>query len=299
MSRVFVTGATGVLGRRVVPRLVAAGHDVSAVVRSTAKAELVLGQGARPVVADLFDPNGIAVAIAGHDAVAHLATSIPTGAAVATKRAWKTNDRLRRDASAVLARAAIEAGIGRFVQESITFPYVDRAERWIDETVDREYVRGDRTTVDAEAAAAAVTQAGGAGVVLRFAMFMATDSAHMQTFATMAGRGIWGFFGADDRHISFVDADDAAAAVVAALDAPAGIYNVAEADPVTRGEHRTTLAAAAGRQRLRDLPGLVEKMGGAAAESLARSHRISSASLNSATGWTPAHRPIDRWRELT
>jgi nucleoside-diphosphate-sugar epimerase len=67
----------------------------------------------------------------------------------------------------------------------------------------------------------------------------------------------------------------------------------------TRGEHRTALAAAAGRERLRDLPGLVEKMGGAAAESLARSHRISSASLISATGWTPAHRPIDRWRELT
>jgi len=299
MSKVFVTGATGVLGRRVIPRLIGAGHDVSAVTRSAAKSDQVRLAGAQPIDVDLFDHEAIASAVAGHDAVAHLATSIPTGASAAVKRGWRMNDRLRRDASALLARAAVDAGVERYVQESITFTYVDRGDSWIDETVDCDYFWGNRTTVDAEAAARGVTDAGGVGVVLRFGMFMADDSAHMHTFAAMARRGVWGLFGDDERHVSFVDVDDAAAAVVAALDAPAGVYNVAEPDPVTRGEHRATLAAAVGRSHLRNLPSLVETVAGPSAESLARSHRISSEALSSATAWTPDRNSIDTWEVLT
>ena len=299
MSRVFVTGGTGVLGRRVLPQLLADGHDVTAVVRSAAKAETVLAAGASPVVVDLFDRTSITAAIDGHDAVAHLATSIPTGVAAAGKRGWRMNDRLRRDAAALLSGAAIDAGVDRYVQESITFPYADCGDTWIDETVDCDHFWGNATTVDADAAASAVTEAGGSGVVLRFAMFMADDSAHMRTFAAMGGRGLWGVFGADDNYVSFVDVDDAAAAVVAALAVPAGIYNVAEAEPTTRGAHRAALAAAAGRPRLRNLPGLVEKLGGAAAESLARSQRISSDALAAVSGWSPQRRPIDTWERLT
>ena len=299
MSRVFVTGATGVLGRRVVPGLIAAGHDVSAVVRSEAKADQVRRDGAAPVEVDLFDRHAVADAVAGHDAITHLATSIPTGANAGTKRGWKMNDALRSDAAAVLSFAAVDAGIQRYIQESITFPYLDAADRWIDERADREYFWGNRTTIDAEAAAASVTEAGGAGVVLRFSMFMAADSAHMQTFAKMATRGIWGLFGDDDAHISFVHVADAAAAVVSALDVPSGVYNVAESEPLTRGAHRAALAEAVGRKRLRELPRLVEKMGGAGAQSLARSHRISSAALSAASTWQPRRRGLDTWKELT
>lgn len=299
MSRVFVTGGTGVLGRRVIPRLIAAGHDVTVAVRSTAKSAQVRRAGATPVEVDLFDRTAIRTAVDGHDAIAHLATSIPTGASAGAKRGWKMNDRLRREASALLARAAIDAGADRYVQESITFPYVDSGDAWIGEAVACDYFWGNASTVDAESAAATVTDAGGTGVVLRFAMFMAADSAHMQTFAKMAGRGIWGLFGDDDAHVSFVDADDAATAVVAAMNSPAGIYNVAEPDPVSRGAHRAALAAATGRPHLRGLPRLVEKMGGPSAESLSRSHRVSSEALCTATEWTPAGRPIDTWKELT
>ena len=298
MSRVFVTGATGVLGRRVVPRLLAAGHVVTAVARSAGKAARLRELGAEPVDVDLFDADAVARAVVGHDVVAHLATNIPTGAAAATKRGWRTNDRLRRDVAGELSRACTAADVGRYVQESITFPYVDCGDRWIDEETDRTYFWGNATTADAEAAASTVTEAGGSGVVLRFAMFIADDSAHMKTFAAMARRGVWGLFGDDDAHVSFVHVDDAAAAVVAALDAPAGVYNVAEAEPLRRADHRARLASAAGRRHLRPLPGLVERAGGAGAESLARSHRISSASMSAATGWRPARVPVEIWKEI-
>jgi nucleoside-diphosphate-sugar epimerase len=298
MTKVFLTGATGVLGRRVVPLLTAAGSEVTAVVRTPDKAALVRAQGATPAEVDLFDAESVAAAVAGHDAIVHLATNIPTGAAAATRRGWRINDRLRSEAAVNLSRAAFASGIGRYVQESITFPYVDGGDAWIDERRERDYFWGNRTTIDAEAAAVAITDHGGAGVVLRFAMFMAIDSAHMRTFAAMARRGIWGVFGDDDAYISFVDIDDAAAAVVAAIDAPAGVYNVAEPDPVTRGTHRAALAAAVGRDRLRGVPGFVETLGGAGAESLARSHRVSSASLQAVTQWRPATHVVDDWTRL-
>lgn len=298
MSKVFVTGATGVLGRRVVPRLVDAGHDVTAVARTSAKAASLTEHGATPADIDLFDFDAIRSAVAGHDAIAHLATNIPTGASAMRKRGWRINDRLRSESARLLSDAAVELGIGRYVQESITFPYVDRGADWIDETTEQSFFWGNRTTVDAESAAAAVTAVGGAGVVLRFAMFMADDSAHMQTYAQMADKGLWGLFGGDDSYMSFVDVDDAAAAVVAALHAPPGVYNIAEADPRLRGDHRSALAAAVGRDALRSLP-LVERLAGAAGEGLARSHRISSEAFRAVTSWEPTGAALEQWGRLT
>lgn len=298
MSRLFVTGATGVLGRRVVPLLVGLGHDVTGVARSEAKADQVRASGATAVEVELFDQAAVAGAVRGHDAVLHLATNIPTGGSAATKRGWHNNDRLRSEASLALSRAVIDAGIDRYVQESITFPYVDGGTDWVDEQSARTYFAGNRSTVDAEAAAASVTEAGGAGVVLRFAMFAAADSAHMHTFSSMARKGIFGIFGDDDAYITFIHIDDAASSVAAALTVPAGVYNVAEAEPLTRGEHRAALAAAVGRDRLRALPGLVEKAGGSGAESLARSHRISTRALQAASDWRPQRRGIDVWKDV-
>ncbi len=298
MSAVLVTGATGVIGRRVVPLLVTAGHDVGAVARTEQKATELRRAGATALDVDLFDTEAVERAVEGYDVVIHLATNIPTGASAATRRGWAVNDRLRSVAAANLSRAAIATGVTRYIQESITFPYLDCGDSWIDESTQRAYFWGNRTTVEAEQAAQAITAAGATGVALRFAMFMSTDSAHMRTFAQMARRGLWGVFGDDDAFISFIDADDAASAVVAALDAPAGVYNIAEDDPARRGEQRVELASAVGRDRLRAMPGLMVRAGGDGAASLARSHRISSAAFRSATTWVPTRRPIERWAEL-
>jgi nucleoside-diphosphate-sugar epimerase len=291
-QRIFVTGATGVLGRRVVSALVGAGHEVTAVVRSEAKASAARAAGATPVQVDLFDRAAIRTAIADHDGVANLATNIPSGSSGASKQAWQMNDRLRRDAATAIAGAVVDAGIARMVQESITFPYIDRGDQWIDESCERDYYWVTQSTVVAEAAAASVTAAKGIGIVLRFAMFMAPDSAHMQKVLGAARRGVFGLLGAPDSYISFIHIDDAAAAVVAALEARAGTYNVAEPDPVRRSNHCDVLASLVGRS------GVLERPDGDAATSIARSHRISSQHLQEVSTWSPTIHCVDRWKEL-
>src|SRR5580765_982765 len=108
--RVFVAGATGVLGRRAIPALVAAGHAVTAVVRSPAKAALARSLGATPVEVSLFDPDALRAAVAGHDAVCNLATHIPPLTRAADPRAWDENNRIRTDGSRNLVDAALAAG---------------------------------------------------------------------------------------------------------------------------------------------------------------------------------------------
>jgi nucleoside-diphosphate-sugar epimerase len=297
-QRVFVTGATGVLGRRVLPALIAAGHSVTAVVRSEQKAAAVRAAGATSLHVDVFDRGALRDAIDGRDCVAHLATHIPTGPSAAKRSAWRINDSLRSEAAMAIAGAAIDAGVGRMIQESITFPYVDGGDQWVDEHFERAYYWATESTVVAEASAASVTAADGVGIVLRFGMFMAPDSAHVQGIANAARRGLFAIVGAPDSYISFIHIDDAAAAVVAALDAPAGTYNVAEPDPVRRSAHRDMLAEVAAQSRLEPVPGLDERAGGDAAASLGRSHRISSQNLQHVSPWAPTVHCVGQWKEL-
>ena len=297
-KRVFVTGATGVIGRRSVNQMVQEGHSITAVARSEAKAEHLRQLGAIPISVDLFDVYALTQAFAGHDAVVNLATNIPTGLSAANPRAWRTNDRLRRDASAAIAHAVRASGVGRMVQESITFPYVANGSEWITEDQPRTYFPLNRTTIDAEAAANSLV-ASAVGVVLRFGMFMAPESPHMGMVLAAARRGFFGPMGNPNDYISFIHADDAAAAVVAALGVPSGTYNVAEADPDTRALHRDTLAGVVGRKTLRQIPTLIVKAGGAYTESIARSHRISSESLQAVCSWRPVRRCVETWSEVS
>jgi nucleoside-diphosphate-sugar epimerase len=296
-QRVFVTGATGVLGRRVVPRLVQAGHNVTAAVRSEAKAAGVRAAGATPVLVDLFDRAAVLAAIAGHDSIAQLATNVPSGPSAGTVEAWRTHDRLRSVAAPLIADAAAEAGVARLIQESITFPYVDGGDRWIDEHHDRRYYWGNQCTVTAEDGVAGFTAAGGIGIVLRFALFMAPDSAHTHGFVAAARRGQFSVPGNLQSYVSFIHADDAAAAVVAALDAPAGTYNVAEPEPLRRAAHCAALSALAGRSDL-EVPSAPPDHADDDANALARSHRISSRRLMDVTAWTPRIRCVEHWGDL-
>ncbi|MEM7288525.1 MAG: NAD(P)-dependent oxidoreductase [Actinomycetota bacterium] len=295
--KVYLTGATGVVGRRTLPALIAAGHDVTAVARSDDKADAVGAAGATASRVDVFDRTAVAEAVAGHDAVIHLATNIPTGADAAVKRGWRMNDRLRTEAAANLRDAATAAGVGRFVQESITFPYLPNGDGWIDENHPCDYFWGNDTARRAEAGCHDFTTAGGSGIVLRFGLFFAADSAHVQTFVTTARKGLWTVTGSDDTPVSWIHVDDAGAAVVAALEAPAGTYNVAEPDPLARAEHRSALADVVGRDRLRAIPAPVQRALGAALETVSRAHRIDSTRLGDVTGWQPVKRVVDHWKD--
>jgi 2-alkyl-3-oxoalkanoate reductase len=287
--RVFVTGATGVIGRRVVPLLVAAGVDVTAVGRSAAKRAELERLGARTVAVDLFDREALRRALAGHQAVVNLATHMPASTVrmMLVPGAWRENDRIRQLGSAALVDAALAQGVERFVQESFAPIYEDGGEGWIDEGWPVRPARYNRSVLDAEASAERFTRAGGAGVVLRFAAFYGPDAFHVRDMLGVLRRGWMPIPGPRQAFLSTVSHDDAASAVVAALHVPAGRYNVVDDAPLRRGEWAELLAEALGLPRTRFMPAWAWRLGGSLMELLARSQRMSNRKLREASGWAP------------
>src|SRR5690606_5654210 len=150
---------------------------------------------------------------------------------------WKENDRIRTEGAANLVDAALAAGADRYIQESITFVYADGGDAWLDEDAPLHvppYLRSAQASLDTTNR---FTAAGGTGVFLRFGMFYAPDSHHVIDASAWARRGMSMEIGELSAYKSMIHADDAAAAVVAALGAPAGTYNVVENEPITRREH--------------------------------------------------------------
>jgi 2-alkyl-3-oxoalkanoate reductase len=293
VMKVFVTGATGVVGRRAVPLLVRAGHQVTAVARTAEKAKGVERAGARPVAVDLFDAAGVRRALAGHDAVINLATHIPRSTtAMLLPWAWRENDRIRREASAILVDAALAQGVGRFVQESFAPMYPDCGDDWIDEEVPPQPARYNRSTLDAERSAARFTHAGGTGVVLRYAGFYGPDAAHVPDLIRFTRRGMAALPGRPEAYFSSVSHDDAASAAVAALGVPAGIYNVADDEPLRRAEFAAVVAASLGAPPPTPQPAWMARLMGSLGELLSRSVRISNRAFREAAGWSP------RWPSL-
>jgi len=292
-KRVFVAGATGVLGRRVVELLVSQGHAVTGVARSAARAEGLRESGAEPVEIDLFDPHAVRGAVRGHDAVMNLATSIPPGSAAARKSSWAMNHRIRREASDNLALAAAIEGVSTLIQESITLLYGDGGVSTLDERAPTEPTWITASALDAERHCLRFGQRGGAAVVLRFAGFYGSDSHHTQDLITAAHKGWAMSMGPRSAYLSSITTDDAARAAVAALNATSGVYNVSDDAALTREEHFAALADALGMRRLRHPPAFVGRLMGPKMAMVLRSHRVVSDKFKTATGWKPKH--SDAW----
>ena len=287
---ILVTGATGVVGRRVVPALVGEGHRVSAVGRTPEKRRQVEQWGATPVELDMFDATRAARTLAGHDVVVNLATHMPPSTfRMMLPWEWRENDHVRREGSAALVTAALSAGVRRFVQESFAPMYADGGARWLDERAPLRPARYNRTTLDAEHSAARFMAGGGDGVVLRFAGFYGPDRL-LHDLAGVVRHGWSPLPGKPDAYWSCVSHDDAASAVVAALGVAPGTYNVVDDEPLTRRDFGAVFAQALGVGDPRPMPGWLAKVGGSSMELLSRSQRMSNASFRAAAGWAP------RWR---
>ena len=283
--RIFLTGSTGVIGRRAVPLLVAARHHVTAVARSPEKRLALERAGASAVTVDLFDPLAVRQAVHGHDAVINLATHIPPATRAFFPGAWRENSRVRRLTSANLAAAAIAEGGARMIQESFAPIYADMGDRWIDETAPTIPARYNRAVLDAEAATERAQ-----GVVLRFAYFYGPDSDFTRAFLASVRKGRAQLIGDPAGFWPMVSHADAASAVVAALTVPAGIYNVVDDEPLRRRELVDSLAATLNAPPPKLLPAWLKYLLGSLGETLSRSQRISNRKLKAASGWVP------RWR---
>jgi uncharacterized protein YbjT (DUF2867 family) len=191
--RIFVAGATGVIGTRLVSLLVADGHEVAGMTRSPEKAAVISELGALPVVCDVFDARALTAAVTdfGPDAIFHELTDLPDDVARIAEFG-PLNARIRREGTANLLAAAKAAGAAKFLAQSVAWDLPGDA---------------GRATADLEAA---VLEAG--GVVLRYGQFYGPGTYHPSQVP-------------DDPRITI---DEAARRTVAALDAPAGVVVVAE-----------------------------------------------------------------------
>jgi 2-alkyl-3-oxoalkanoate reductase len=297
--RVFVAGATGVIGRRLIPLLVDAGASVTAVARTAQKAAQLKKQGATTKKVDLFDPAAVEAAVAGNDAVINIATKIPTGMRMFLPGAFNENIRIRTEASQNLASAAIATRARIFIQESFAPAYPDRGDEWIDESVPIEPSKYVRSIVDAESAANEFTRSGGAGVVLRFSLFYGPQSPQSVDMVDYVRRGLAPLPGGGDAYMSTLWIDDAASAVFAALNVPAGVYNVTDDVPMRRREAFNLLADAMGVKHPRMLPRWAGRMLGSLGDAIGRSQRISNAKFRQAAGWVPEIPTVrDGWPRL-
>ncbi|HEY7114924.1 MAG TPA: NAD(P)-dependent oxidoreductase [Thermoanaerobaculia bacterium] len=287
---VLVTGATGVVGRRLVPLLIGDGHRVAAIARAPGKREDLARIGATPVNADLFAPESLRRAASGCDAIVNLATHMPATFAQSIRRnSWRENDRVRRVGSANLLEAALAEGVVRFVQESFAPAYPDCGDRWIEETMPLEPVRYNESILDAEKSATRFTEAGGTGVVLRFAGFYGPDSRFLAEIIRQVRRGRAPLPGPPNAFVSSVSHDDAATAAAAALALPSGIYNVADDEPVTHRGYFDSLARALGVPPPKLPPRWMAWFLGSLGEMMSRSLKISNRKLKASSPWRPMY----------
>lgn len=212
--RIFVAGASGVIGRRLVPMLSAAGHLVTGTTRSRDKAAALAGLGAAPVVVDAYDAAGLldAVVAARPDVVIHQLTDLPQTLDPAVMgEALARNARLRVEGTANLMAAAQAAKVARVVAQSIAFVYAPGPEphRETDPLQEGGASAGAVATLER----LATTTPGITGVVLRY--------------GRLFGPGTWA---AAPTGSGFVHLDAAAHAAALAVTKGVGIYNIADDD---------------------------------------------------------------------
>lgn len=286
--KVFVTGGTGAIGRHAVTALVADGHAVTALARSDEKAAELAAKGATPVRGSLFDTVNLATLFSGHDAIVNLATSLPATAEFARFSAWKENFRIRTEGSASVVDAALKAGAPRILQESVSMIYRDRGDAWIDEDWATDDFPMARSNHAAEASARRFSVEGGIGVVLRFGWFYGPGATHSEEFLALARkRGVAIMIGPPQSYLSSIHVADGGRAVAAALQAPAGCFNIVDDRPLTKRAFADALARAAGRERFIRAPGSLALLMGDNTTSLTRSLRVSNARFRELTGWAP------------
>lgn len=300
--RIFVTGGTGVLGRPVVRMAAAAGHSVRALSRSASNDEMLSRLGAEPVRGDLFDIASLREAVKGSEGVLHLATRIPPRNESRDAHAWAENNRIRIEGTSTLVDAAMAAGASALVYPGVGFVLKDGGSEWIDSSntgVESGPLLASSLTAESEVARFA--RHGGRGVVLRMGHFYGPEALSTLESMALARRGGALLVGSADAYFPSIWVDDAAAAVLAALErAPTGTYDVVDDEPLTRRELARVVADAAGRPFLLRPPvWLVKMAGGADTLFLARSQRVSNRRFREATGWAPAVRDArEGWRRI-
>ncbi len=302
--RIFLAGATGVIGRRLTPMLVAGGHQVTGMTRSPEKAGALAAMGAESAVVDALDAAAVreAVLAARPEAVIHQLTSLPRRIDPRKmERDFVMNDRLRSEGTRHLVQAAQEAGAERILAQSIAFAYAPGRQGTLHAETDALYLDSPRAFRRSALALSELerTVLDAGGIVLRYGYFygpgsaisksgsMCEDIARRRLPVVGKGAGVW----------SFIHVDDAARATVAALTTGAsGAYNIVDDDPAAVSQWLPALADALGAPRPRRVPAFIARIfaGDFGVSAMTRAQGASNELARRELGWMPEHAS---WRE--
>jgi 2-alkyl-3-oxoalkanoate reductase len=298
--RVFVAGASGAIGRPLVPKLVAAGHEVTGMTRSEAKAGEIREAGARAAVVDVFDVDSLRAAIeqARAEVVVHELTALPDRLDFRKKDVYAPTNRVRTEGTRNLLEAARTAGARRFVSQSIAFAYRNDGARVkleddpLLQDASGPFGSGVRALREMEAMVLGSEDMD--GLVLRYGFFYGPGTHYGQDGAIVADvrRRRLPIVGKGTGLFSFIHVDDAADATVAAVERGApGVYNVTDDEPAAMSEWVPVLAEAAGAKRPMRVPvWLARLVGGRQAADFASELRgASNAKAKRELRWQPAH----------
>ena len=301
---IFLAGATGAVGRALIPLLVEHGHTVVGTTRTPAKTALLRELGAEPVVLDGLDRDAVVAAVtaARPDAIVHQMTALSGLTDLRRfESAFAQTNRLRTEGTDNLIEAARAAGVGRIVAQSFgSWPYARTGGpvKTEDDPLDQHPPKQVRTTLAAiRHLERAVGEAG--GVSLRYGGFYGPGTGlapgadqwamvQKRKFPMIGdGGGIW----------SFCHIEDAASATLAALERgkPGEIYNVCDDDPAPVREWLPALAAAVGAKPPRRIPRwLARPLGAHLVVMMCELRGASNAKAKRELGWTPKW---PTWRE--
>jgi nucleoside-diphosphate-sugar epimerase len=304
--RVFVAGATGAIGRQLVPRLVAAGHEVHGMTRSESKRAMLSELGAVPVVADALDPDQVAEAVgrARPDAIVHQLTAL-TGVERYSERNAAPTNRLRTEGTDHLLSAGQAVGVRRFVAQGVaTFGAYARTGGPVkseEDPLDPAPVRGMRETLAAirHLEQAVLGARWTEGIVLRYGAFYGpgTSLARGQEQFELVRRRKLPLVGDGGGVWSFIHVGDAADATVAAVERGSrGAYNVVDDDPARVAEWLPALAQTLGAKKPMRLPRGVARLlaGEAGAVMMTEIRGASNAKAKRELDWRPAY---PSWRQ--
>jgi nucleoside-diphosphate-sugar epimerase len=306
--KVLVAGATGALGKQLVPLLVARGHEVVGMTRSQSKREALIDLGATPAVADALDPEQVAraVAEAEPDVIVHQLTALSGELDMRHfDRTFAETNRLRTEGTDHLLASGRAVGVTRFVAQSYAgWPFARRGGhvKTEDDPLDPAPPEAMRGTLDAiRHLEKAVTGADWTeGVVLRYGGFYGPGTGLSPEGGDMVelvrrrkfplvgdGAGVW----------SFIHIEDAAEATVAATErGRRGIYNIVDDEPAPVAEWLPAMASAVSAPAPRHVPRWLGRMlaGEAAAVMMTEVRGASNAKAKRELGWEPKH---PSWRD--
>lgn len=296
--KVFITGATGVFGTRLVDELANRGHEPVGLVRDNDGAQLVEQHGGIPVKGDLFDVDSLADAAGNADVVVHAATSLPTKTKTEAED-WEQNDRVRVEGGKSALEAAARINADQFLTHTVVWAFRNEDGSLIDQDAAPNTDRTTASVVDVEQAVQEAGRKHGFDTsILRYGWFYGPDSRQMHNIAEnlladdlpVIGDGLTGRRG--ETTISLIHTEDAARAMASAIEADAsGVWNVVDNEPVSTDEFFAEFAQLLDVDEPGRIPGWLAKffVGEDMVRFLTNSFPVSNDRFVDEVGWEPKY----------